>query len=82
MEQHTADLQYHSNTEEEFMPDNEQQAMWREQLDIHRKQLHRLEIQLAKFGSLHAPVHLFGEIDDVKVEIKRLEKLLKMEKPM
>lgn len=57
--------------------DNEQRTAWREQLATHRKNLHRLEIQLAKFGSLNAPLWLLNQIEDEKVEIKRLEDLLR-----
>jgi len=56
--------------------DDEQRAGWREQLAIHRKSLSRSEIQLAKFGSLNAPLWLLSQIDDERVEIERLERLL------
>ena len=56
--------------------DDDQRAAWREQLAIHRKNLHRLEMQLAKYGSLNAPLWLLNQIDDEKAEVQRLEALL------
>jgi hypothetical protein len=51
-------------------------AAWREQLAIHHKNLRHLETQLAKYGSLNAPLHLPNQIEDEKAEIERLETLL------
>ena len=56
--------------------DGDQRAAWREQLAIHRKNLHFLEMQLAKYGSLNAPLWLLNQIDDEKAEVQRLEALL------
>jgi hypothetical protein len=58
-------------------PDDDQRAAWREQLAIHYKNLRHLETQLAKYGSLNAPLHLLNQIEDEKAEIERLEILLK-----
>jgi len=66
-----------SEKRQEKLRDNEQRAAWYEKLDVHRKNLHRLEIQQAKFGSVHTPTWLLNQIDDEKAEIERLERLLK-----
>ena len=60
-----------------FDIDDDQRAGWREQLAVQRKNLRRLELQLAKYGSLNAPLSLLNQVDDVKAEIERLERLLK-----
>jgi hypothetical protein len=64
-------------SEDSSSPDNDQRAAWRDQLAIHHKNLRRLEIQLAKYGSLNAPMHLLNQIEDEKAEIERLEDLIK-----
>ena len=60
------------------VPDDEQHTAWREQLAIHRKNLNRLEIQLAKYGSLNAPLWLLNQVDDERAEIRRLKRLLEV----
>jgi hypothetical protein len=44
----------------------------REQLEIHRNNLNRLEVQRAQYG-LVVPLHLDNEIEYVRKEIARLE---------
>jgi len=57
--------------------DDAQRAGWREQLTVQRKNLRRLELQLAKYGSLNAPLSLLNQIEDVQADIKRLERSLR-----
>lgn len=47
------------------------------QLALHRKNLNRLEEQLAKYGKMDAPLLLLNRIDDEEAEIQRKEKLLR-----
>ncbi|MFH1859418.1 MAG: hypothetical protein ABH870_00130 [bacterium] len=44
----------------------------REQLDVHKKQIHQLELQKAGFGTLHFPPYLAISIEDEKKEIQRI----------
>lgn len=52
---------------------------WQELLSVHYGNLRKLEMQLAKFGGLNAPIHLLNQIDDEKAEIQRLRNLMKLE---
>lgn len=48
----------------------------RRQLAIHRRNLARLEEQLAKYGKMDAPPHLLNRIDDEKAKIRRKKGIL------
>jgi hypothetical protein len=56
--------------------DGDREISLRRQLAFHRKNLNRLEVQLAKYTQMDAPPHLFNRIDDERAEIRRLETLL------
>lgn len=55
---------------------DDKQASLRRQLATHRKNLNRLEEQLAKYTEMDAPPYLFNRIKDEKDAIKRIEDLL------
>lgn len=54
----------------------DERTSWREELMVRRKNLRRLQLQLAKIGELNAPIRLFNEIEDEEAKIKELELLL------
>jgi CHAT domain-containing protein len=56
--------------------DKDERTSWREELMVRRKNLRRLQLQLAKIGELNAPIRLFNEIEDEEAKIKELELLL------
>jgi hypothetical protein len=56
--------------------EDERQDSPRRQLATHRKNLNRLEEQLAKYGQMDAPLRLLSQIEDEQTEIRRLERLL------
>ena len=45
-------------------------------LEIHKKNLARLNLQKAKHGSLNVSLHILNQIDDEEKEIQRIERLL------
>ncbi|MFH1859936.1 MAG: deaminase [bacterium] len=59
---------------------NEELDFLKKELDVHKKNLARLNLQKAKFGTLNVPLHILNQIDDEENEIKRLEQEIKKEK--
>ena len=45
-------------------------------LRIQRRNLRTLQIQAARYGPLDVPLHIQGALDEVKVEIARIEHVL------
>lgn len=52
---------------------DDRQASLRRQLVTHRKNLNRLEEQLAKYGASDAPLRLLNQIDDERATINKIE---------
>ncbi|RMD91158.1 MAG: CHAT domain-containing protein [Calditrichaeota bacterium] len=59
-----------------LLNDKDERTLLREELMTHRKNLRRLQLQLAQWGELNAPIRLFNEIEYEEAKIKELEQLL------
>lgn len=63
------------------MPDNEEEIQHLQKLLlIYKEQLSVLELQEAMFGSLHVPLYILNQIDEIKSKIQLLKEQLTLKK--